>query len=83
MATHHNHQRTAELLQKIEDAHDWLEGQRRSDGGTRLYSTDVCRICGLQRHFLSDEQNGNHGGYTFRDAQGHDLTLREAAQEEC
>jgi hypothetical protein len=42
--------RTRKLLDTIENAHDWEEGQVYSGGGTQLSSTDTCRICGLPAH---------------------------------
>jgi len=74
---------TEKLLEKVDKMHDWREGQTRSGGGTYLYRIDVCRICGLERHWESDRQNGIDSEYTFIDEHGLPLTLREAAAREC
>jgi hypothetical protein len=74
---------TKELLEKVDEKHDWREGRVWGGNGTYLSSTDVCRICGLQRHWESDRQNGIDWEYTFSDEQGQPLTLREAAAREC
>lgn len=62
----------------FDGAHDWLEGQVYGGSGTRLSSTDTCRVCGLRRHFFSDSQNGVGREYRFSDGEtGEDLTLRQ------
>jgi hypothetical protein len=75
--------RTRKLLDTIENAHDWEEGQVYSGGGTQLSSTDTCRICGMTRRYFSDHQNGVYGRYTFATHDGRELTLKEAAELEC
>ena len=75
--------RTQELLDKINEAHDWQEGQTHGGSGTQLSSTDRCRVCGLARRWFSDRQNGVDGEYTFADSRGNTLTLREAADWTC
>lgn len=76
--------KTNELLEQIDAAHDWTDGQVYSQGGTSMRSTDVCRICSLRRHWSSDRQNGNHGEFRFSDGEtGNDLSLRQAAKRGC
>lgn len=76
--------KTEELLNQIDEAHDWNEGQVMGGGGTRLSSTDMCRICSLRRHYFSDHQNGVKPEYRFSDGvTGNDLSLRQAAARGC
>lgn len=76
--------KTLELLDQISEAHDWSEGQVYGGSGTKLSSTDTCRICSLRRHWSSDRQNGNDGEYRFSDGEtGQDLSLRQAAGRQC
>lgn len=75
---------TKALLEQIEEAHDWQEGQMYSGGGTIFKSTDVCRVCSLRRHYFSDSQNGVSGSYRFSDGEtGEDLSLRQAVARGC
>jgi hypothetical protein len=74
---------TEQLLEKVDKMHDWREGQVYGGRGTYLSRTDVCRICGLQREWVDDRQNGIHDEYSFVDEHGQPLTLREAAAREC
>lgn len=77
-------EQTKELLDKVDEAHDWAEGRTYGGSGTQLSSTDTCRICGLRRHWFSDRQNGVDGEYRFSDSEtGEDLTLRQAAARGC
>ena len=45
---------TQKLLDQIDAAHDWAEGQVYGGSGTQLSSTDHCRVCSLRRHYSSD-----------------------------
>jgi hypothetical protein len=74
---------TEELLEKVDKMHDWKEGQVHGGRGTYLSRTDVCRICGLQREWVDDRQNGIDDEYSFADEYGMPLTLREAAARKC
>lgn len=75
---------TKQMLEEIDGAHDWLGGQVYGGSGTRLSSTDTCRVCGLRRHFFSDSQNGVGREYRFSDGEtGEDLTLRQALARGC
>lgn len=77
-------ERTRQLYDAVDEAHDWAEGQVRGGSGTQLSSTDICRVCGLRRHWFSDRQNGIEGEYRFSDGEtGGDLTLRQAAARGC
>lgn len=58
-------QRRLVLERQVDAAHDWLEGQTYSGGGTSLSSTDRCRICGLERRWESDSQNGVPSHYLY------------------
>lgn len=73
---------TIKMLKKIDEIHDWRDGQSHSNGGTTLYSTDICRVCSLSRHYFSDSQNGIDGEYTFTKSD-EDLSLREVYNMEC
>ena len=75
--------RQKELEEQINKTHDWLKGQTWSGGGTKFYFTDRCLICGLERHYESDAQNGVSAHYTFSHHYGQKLTLREAAELQC
>jgi len=75
-------ERRAQLESKIEAAHDWLEGQTYGGNGTQLSSTDVCQICGLSRHYFSDEQNEIDGHHTYKTPEG-DITMSAAAARGC
>lgn len=71
---------TETLLDTIEAAHDWEQGQVYAGGGTRYSSTDKCRTCGLVRRWFDDSQNGVSDRYSFSDFHGEaPLTLRDAA----
>jgi len=75
---------TKKLLDEVSAAHDWDEGQTYSNGGTEYHSTDVCRVCGLRRHWQSDRQNGIEDRYRFSDGEnGSDLSLRQAITRGC
>lgn len=76
-------ERTKELLDKVDEAHDWIEGQTYSGGGTEYHSTDECQVCGLRRHYQSDEQNGIEPHYRFSTAANGDLSLLEALNRGC
>jgi hypothetical protein len=75
---------TKQLFDKLDAAHDWNNGQVYGHGGTRYTSTDVCRVCALRRHYLSDSQNGIADTYRFSDGEtGADLSLRQALARGC
>lgn len=75
---------TRELLEQVDQEHDWREGQTRSHGGTYLERTDTCRICSLRRNWQDDYQNGIYHEYRFSDGEtGRDLSLRQAAGRGC
>jgi len=74
---------TQKLLEQVDKMHDWREGQVHGGGGTYYSQTDVCRICGLQREWVDDHQNGIHDEYSFADENGQPLILREAAARKC
>ena len=75
---------TKKLLAQVDDAHDWQLGQAYSGGGTELHSTDVCRVCGLRRHWRNDSQNDIEDEFRFSDSEtGDDLTLRQAVARGC
>ena len=50
--------KTEKMLDGLNRAHHWDKRQMYGRNGTQLSSTDTCRICGLQRHYFSDRQNG-------------------------
>lgn len=74
------HERTEQLLATVERAHDWAAGQVWGGSGTRLSSTDHCRICGLRRAWFKDSQNGISSRYTFTEHGGNEIPLRDAAE---
>lgn len=78
-------QRTKELLEKIDELHDWSHGQTRGGGGDVYTSTDTCRVCGLERHWHSgSRQNSIPSSTTFFAANSDQpIPLREAAALEC
>ena len=75
-------ERTKELLAKVEEQHDWIEGQVYSGGGTEYHSTDTCQVCGLRRHYRSDIQNGVAGHYRFSMGE-EDLSLKQVVERGC
>ena len=75
--------KTRSVLDAVDAAHDWQTGQTWGHGGTAYSSTDTCRLCGLTRHWSVDRQNGQSDTYTFREADGDDLTLIEASRLTC
>jgi hypothetical protein len=75
-------QEREQLLDEIDQNHDWRQGQVHSRGGTALSSVDTCRICGLERRYFSDFQNGVSREYTFQ-FRGNPISLREAHQLDC
>jgi hypothetical protein len=70
--------KTVRLLVAVEKAHDWREGQYFSWEACGIQSTDTCRICGLvHQQFRGGQNSADHD--KFIGADGHDLTLRDAA----
>ncbi len=77
-------EKTRKMIDELDSEHDFENGQTYSSGGTEYHSTDVCRICGLRRHWRNDVQNGIEDAYRFSDAEnGEDLTLRQAVARKC
>jgi len=74
---------TGKLLERVDEEHDWREGQTWGGRGTYLSRIDVCRVCGLQRRWEDDSQNGVHEEYTFIDADGNEFPLREVVARKC
>ena len=76
--------KTKDLLNLVDEDHDWCEGQTYSGGGTEYHSTDICNICALRRHYESDSQNDVAPHYRFSDGEtGDDLSLRQAVARGC
>jgi hypothetical protein len=75
--------KTKQLLDQVFENHDWDLGTCWGGGGTRLSSTDVCRVCGLQRDWFKDSQNGVDDRYSFASPDGQPITLRDAAVLDC
>ena len=75
-------ERTKELLAKVEEQHDWIEGQTYSNGGTELERIDICQVCDMKRHYKSDIQNGVEGYYRFL-LRGVDISLKAAVEFGC
>ena len=75
---------TRKLLDQIDAAHDWQDGQTWGGGGTQLSRTDTCLVCSLRRHWFSDRQNGIAANYRYSDGEtGDDLSLRQALARNC
>lgn len=70
---------TQQLLTRVDDAHDWNEGQTYGGSGTYMSRKDECRICGLRRRYSRDPQNDNYGEYSFETSDGAQMTLRDVA----
>lgn len=75
--------RREELLNQIEENHDWLEGRVWGHGGTAYSQNDICQLCGLNRRWAKDSQNGVPSHYTFSTRDGEVLTIGEASVKEC
>lgn len=73
---------TRKLLEQVDEEHDWIKGQTYSGGGTEYHSTDECQVCGLRRHYQSDQQNGIEAHYRFSLGDA-DLSLLEALNRGC
>jgi hypothetical protein len=74
-------ERTKQLLDQLEQAHDW-ECETRG-AGARLVHRSTCRVCGFTRTRTIDPNNGNHESYTFATFHGEAVTLAEAAAVVC
>ena len=74
--------RAEKMLKEIDEKHDWRRGRVYGGSGTQMSSTDECRICGLERRWLTDSQNGVDEEYTFQ-FRGAAVSLREAAVLDC
>ena len=76
-------ERREKKLAEIDARHDWLQGQVRGRGGTRLEQVDRCQLCNLLRDWESDEQNDVSKHVSFRSALGGKLSILEAAELPC
>lgn len=74
---------TKKLLDSVGAAHDWAEGQVYGGGGTRMSSTDTCRVCGLKRHWFVDRQNEVRDQYTFEAIDGTERSLAAVVEAGC
>ena len=74
---------TKKLLEEVQEAHDWSNGQVYGGGGTRYSSTDTCQACGMTRRWFTDSQNGVSDTYTFALQSGESISLRSAADLGC
>lgn len=74
---------TQKLLDQIDEAHDWDDGQPYGGhGDVNVHGTDVCRVCSLRRHWTSYYRKPNE--YRFSDGEtDQDLSLRQAAARQC
>ena len=74
---------TKKLLDDVERAHDWSEGQVYG-GGDTYDSTDECRICGMKKEWNSgSRQNDTTEKYTFTTLGGEEISLRDAVAQGC
>jgi hypothetical protein len=67
------------LEEQLAESHDWTCREPHYSGiGNELVCTDVCRICGLEKHTSTHHLTRWHDSET-----GQDLTLRQAAARGC
>jgi len=76
------------LLKEIDEAHHWWNGQMYSGhwqngrmysgGGKVCRQTDTCLICGLERRYYSDSENGIDGHYLFSSFDPEGMPMTEA-----
>jgi hypothetical protein len=76
-------EKTQELLDQVEEQHDWDDHGVRGGGGTYLSNIYVCRCCGLTKKWENDTQNNIEDRHTFSDFRGNAITLLEASEMEC
>ena len=77
---------TRKMLSEIEAAHYWDLGLTSGGGSTLLSRSDSCRVCGMNRNWFDDLQNGQvivEGRVTFSDYGGDPFTIREASSYPC
>lgn len=72
--------RTKELIEKIENIHDFTDGQAWSQGGTTLTIKSCCRRCGITMRLFRDPQNDIADDYTFAALDGTAISMHEAAK---
>lgn len=76
--------RTKEMLNEIDEKHDWMIGSTYSGIGGELYRTDKCRICAMKRKWRTDRQNGIEDEYTFIDGRiDVEVPLQYAVVRKC
>ena len=76
--------RTKEMLNEIDEKHDWMIGNTYTDGGLAMHSTDKCRVCAMKREWRTDRQNGIEDEYTFIDGlTGKEISLGQAVARKC
>jgi hypothetical protein len=74
---------TKKLLEEVQEAHDWSDGQVYGGGGTRYSTLDTCQACGMTRRWFTDSQNGVGDTYTFTLQSGESISLRAAVAIGC
>lgn len=73
---------TEKMMEKLDERHDFARGQAYGHGGTSLSRCDRCRVCGLEREWYTDPQNGITEEYRYV-LRGTSLSLRDALKRPC
>ena len=76
--------RTREMLNELDEKHDWMIGSPCFGIGAELYRIDKCRVCAMKRKWRTDRQNGIEDEYTFIDGlTGDEISLGQAVARKC
>lgn len=73
---------TKKLLAEVEKIHDFDSGYVRGEGGNRLRTTCVCRLCAITwDHWCDQNGAGTETTDVFHTHEGRAVNLRQAAKE--
>ena len=79
----HMKQRTAELMDKLDEEHDFVEISSSGMPPTLYKATKQCRVCGLTVSFVENRQNDVPRRYTYKLIDGTEISLADAVQRGC
>lgn len=66
-------ERTRKLYDRIEQVHDWLDGQMCGTEGTGLVQRGHCLMCGMRRVWEYDPQAGIRAHFSFSNHHGEHI----------